>query len=114
MWGSPNENIRGEILEEWSSSQDLRLANVGDTPICIRHNGVSIVDLTWVSPNLLASTLEWHVHTDRETLSDHRHISYTVLPEGSISETGNSIRMPYLRWAPERAETDIFEACVIA
>lgn len=45
-WGCVNTSRRGELLEAWSAGLDLRLANIGSVPTCVRLQGVSIVDLT--------------------------------------------------------------------
>jgi len=49
LWGSPGSSLRG-VLERWAAELDLRIINVGNTPTCVRHNGSSIIDLTWSSP----------------------------------------------------------------
>lgn len=112
LWGSPRDDIRGETLDAWTCSLDLRLANIGNTPTCIRHNGESIVDLTWVSPNLLDKTYDWLVHMDRETLSDHRYISYTILLEDLENMREDKARLPFRRWVPDKVSADLFRACI--
>lgn len=114
LWGSRKENMRGEILEEWAHSQDLRLANLGDEPTCIRHNGSSIVDLTWVSPNLQHRIKEWRVWTDRETFSDHRYISFRVM-SGESDRTRENFAWPLKpRWSIDKINHDLFEASIVA
>jgi len=47
MSGSPELTWCGSVLERWAAELDLRIINVGASPICVRHNDLSIVDLTW-------------------------------------------------------------------
>lgn len=35
-WGSVSSSTKGELLVNWAAGFDLRLANVGDTPTCVR------------------------------------------------------------------------------
>jgi len=48
-----------------------------------------VVDLTWVSLNLVGHVADWRVREEIESLSDHRYISYSlnpgiVVPRGKI------------------------------
>lgn len=114
LWGSPKSNLRGEILEEWMNTQDLRLANLGDEPTCVRYNGSSIVDLTWVSPSLIPNIQEWRVLTERESLSDHKFILYQVTI-GESNYTDRKFSWPSNpRWATQKINRDVFDACIFA
>lgn len=73
--GSSKTNHRGCSLLGWAASLDLHLVNTGAEPTCVRPQGVSIVDLTWVSSAVLRLVTDWCVLTDTETLSDHRYIT---------------------------------------
>lgn len=46
LWGSPFTDGKGSLLMRWAAERDLRIANVGDYPTCVRPHGSSIVDLT--------------------------------------------------------------------
>lgn len=46
LWGSPETDRRGELVERWSVSLDIRLLNTGATYTCVRPQGCSIVDLS--------------------------------------------------------------------
>lgn len=76
-WRSPSTDPRGRLVEEWAAQLDLRLANVGNCPTCVRSQGSSIIDLTWVSPGLLRGVREWRVQ-DILSLSDHLYITFSV------------------------------------
>lgn len=78
LWGSPVTDTRGEHVEEWASVHDLRLMNIGNVPTCVRHQGSSIVDLTWASPSMTSRVSEWVVREDLESLSDHVYITFKI------------------------------------
>jgi len=78
-WGSSTTSPKGELLEAWTASLDLWLANIGDAPTCVRWQGSSVVDLTWVSPGLVGRVVDWRVRVDFESLSDHQYISFSIL-----------------------------------
>lgn len=50
LWGSGSTSLKGELLGNWAAGLDLRLANLGNAPTCVRWQGSSIIDLTWTSP----------------------------------------------------------------
>lgn len=111
-WASPVTNSRTETTENWIDASDLHLANVGNTPTCVRHNGHSFVDITVVTP---AMTIEdWHVDDENEPHSDHRHITYRVKLGGPISESSNqgewANRM--LGWILKQEHKEAFEGAL--
>lgn len=65
-------------MEQWAATHDLRLANIGNTPTCVRPQGSSIVDLTWDSSGIIGQVNDWQVREDMETLSDHAYITFSV------------------------------------
>ena len=75
MWGSPQSNDRGEMIEELILSEDLHVANVGNSPTWRNTTGSSsIIDITIQSkPNLVS---EWHV--EDALLSDHDQIKFAL------------------------------------
>ncbi|KMQ91737.1 reverse transcriptase, partial [Lasius niger] len=78
LWGSPITDNRGDEVERWAAANDLRIANVGSVPTCVRPQGNSIIDLTWVSPQAVGLIGDWSVREDVETLSDHSYITFSV------------------------------------
>lgn len=89
---------------------DLRLANVGNRPTCVRPQGSSIIDLTWVSPDLMRRIHEWRVRHDILSLSDHLYITFCVSEMPSFSRT--VFVPPCLRWNIKRANLDLFRAAI--
>ncbi|KMQ82638.1 reverse transcrpitase [Lasius niger] len=41
LWGVRNTNGRGRLLASWAAERDLRVANVGNRPTCVRPQGTS-------------------------------------------------------------------------
>jgi len=71
LWGSPQTNRRGSVLIEWAAELGLSILNSGTRSTCVRPQGQSIVDLSWVSPSAARLIGEWRVMVDAESLSDH-------------------------------------------
>lgn len=78
LWGSRLNSGKGNLLREWSAGRDLRLANRGNVPTCVRPQGSSCVDLTWASADLIGQIIGWKVLAGVETLSDHELIRFQV------------------------------------
>lgn len=83
LWGSRMNSMKGHLLREWIACRDLRLANSGNAPTCVRPQGESCIDLTWMSADLVGQVLDWSVLEDRETLSDHQMIGFRVATGGA-------------------------------
>ncbi|XP_025155964.1 uncharacterized protein LOC112588883 [Harpegnathos saltator] len=98
LWDPRRENRRGEVLSEWAAEMDLRLLNVGGVSTCVRPQGVSVVDLSWVSPGLAGRVTGWSVLEGVETLSDHLYIKFGILPSGSTGGGGEGHSGVYPRW----------------
>lgn len=78
LWGSQRTDGRGLLLTRWAAERDLRIVNVGNTPTCVRPQGLSIIDITWTSPDLLSFIRDWRVEEEIESLSDHLYISFVL------------------------------------
>ncbi|XP_071579494.1 uncharacterized protein [Temnothorax nylanderi] len=72
LWGSPATDRKGGILTDWTAGLGLVCINTGTVQTCVRHNGGSIVDLTWASPPVARRIRGWRVAVGLETLSDHQ------------------------------------------
>lgn len=101
LWGSPRQDGKGRALQEWAAGLGLCILNTCTTSTCVRAQGESIVDLTWVSPQACRMVWGWRVAAEAETLSDHRYVemrtapsSRLVLPppRNSESDTASGIR----------------------
>lgn len=78
-WDPSVTNVRGEVLEEWAAAIDARLLNVGREPTCIRPQGVSTVDLSWCSADMVTRIEGWEIVKDVVTLSDHVFIEMVIV-----------------------------------
>lgn len=119
LWGSPATDVRGDYVERWAAANDLRLANVGNSPTCVRPQGTSIVDLTWVSSQAVDMISDWTVREDLESMSDHEYITFMVGvsasrriangPDRSLSKMDRKAFALSLEWAcSEDAPGDAF------
>ena len=72
-WGSPTQDRRGKILNEWIIDNNLTLLNNGSPTFETSHSTFTHIDLTISSPNL-ALNFNWNVHHENYT-SDHFPIS---------------------------------------
>ncbi|XP_070162482.1 uncharacterized protein [Polyergus mexicanus] len=107
LWGASANDGRGLLLTRWAAERDLRIANTGDSPTCVRPQGSSIVDLTWVSPDLFPSIGDWCVRDELESLSDHLYISFSV----GTSRPNTLVNKTILRkWNIKRFDRDLFMA----
>jgi hypothetical protein len=70
-WEGTTTDARGKALLEWAHALELISLNDGKTPTLIRSNGVSFIDLTFVSPSLVPRIKKWQV-MEEETFSDHK------------------------------------------
>ena len=80
--------------------------NTGTLPTFQRDDKISIVDLTWASPNLVRGGNDWTVH-DILNMSDHRLISWAVTSDQAKQ------RPPYKRrylkgWNANKFNEELF------
>ncbi|XP_053205617.1 uncharacterized protein LOC128389985 [Panonychus citri] len=82
QWGDEKTNANGLQVEEMLEANQLVPVNHGKHPtFSAVRSGVlhkSIVDLTCVSPNLLAQSHDWKVRADSSTTSDHYAITFEL------------------------------------
>jgi len=102
LWGSSHTNSRGDRLSRWCASRDLILLNTGTQPTCVRHQGTSLVDITWCNSKIKPHITDWKVLSE-ETLSDHCYIAYSVHRTGSIHK-----KKKYAKWAYKKFNEDLF------
>lgn len=105
-WGNAQNNTRGEALQEWAASVDLRLLNNGAMSTCVRWQGESIVDLSWATSSAIRMVSGWRVAEDLVTLSDHRHIIIDV----DRPTIDHRQRTQPTRWSLKRLDRDMLIA----
>ncbi|XP_056647307.1 uncharacterized protein LOC130451974 [Diorhabda sublineata] len=77
IWGSIENDKRGDMLSEWAADLDLVSLNHGNTPTFSRGNSSSHIDVTFVSNDINKMFGSWQV-LDQETLSDHNYIFFEI------------------------------------
>lgn len=107
-WGATSLDTRGQILEEWSSTYDLCLINIGNTATCVRPQGRSVIDLTWSSLDMINKIQDWKVHKDVLTYSDHRYIEFHI---DSLQQDQKSKNCSVM-WNRRYFDKDKFEAAL--
>ncbi|XP_071650764.1 uncharacterized protein [Temnothorax longispinosus] len=113
LWGSPVTDRRGRILECWAASLGLVVLNRGGVQTCVRHQGGSVIDLTWATPDLARRVSEWRVAEEIESLSDHLFIEMSLPvtpPEVQARRREANARFP--RWALKKLDGDLLKASI--
>lgn len=110
LWGSNITDRRGVLLSRWAGERDLRVANIGENPTCVRPQGTSIVDLTWVSSDLIHLVKNWKVEEDIESLSDHLYISFDIDTGKSLTPSSKTLSR---KWNYKRFDKDLFVAVLV-
>ncbi|XP_037299090.1 uncharacterized protein LOC119190723 [Manduca sexta] len=73
----------------------------GSEDTCVRHNGGSVVDITFATPDLARRVQGWRVLVEEETLSDHRYIRFSVSTPRT-NQPSNSGSLTSRRWGGQR------------
>ncbi len=79
VWNNSYNDIRGEIVLDFISRNDLILLNDNNSQISTYETirGKSNIDLTLITNNLVNKVRDWKV-LDVETLSDHNYIRFDI------------------------------------
>lgn len=115
LWGAKIPNSRGRATERWAAQNGLVLVNTGSTSTCVRHQGESVIDLTWASAGASRNISNWRVAEDIEILSDHRAIEMEITifsPAMSKKLRERKAREP--RWALKKMNEDQLAATITA
>jgi len=103
LWNPSVTDRRGALLERFAASYDLRLLNQSGVFTCVRPQGRSVIDLTWVTPNFMSSIQNWSVREDLESLSDHLYIDIEISLGSNKGQTTNKSR-----WNFQRMDKELF------
>lgn len=106
LWGDTKTTPIGILLETRFNRLDLRLANQGEKPTCVRPQGKSVIDLTWTSPGLIGRIREWNVYGNSESLSDHLYIGFKIKTDQHLPEN----RIGNKKWNINKINIDLFHA----
>ena len=77
VWGSTNNNRRGDSLLEFIVGQNLSLLNIGNTPTFVTKKCKEVLDITFSSPMIENLTQNWQVSSE-PSMSDHRIIRFDL------------------------------------
>lgn len=108
-WGSKHLCPRGERLESWATANDLISLNKGTNPTCIRAQGESTVDVTWITANLIRFAHDWSVQEEVETYSDHSYIEFNIgdkVRSAMVNAHRKISKNKYPRWSLKEEDTD--------
>lgn len=111
-WGSGTTNKRGTLLIDTMAELDMRLVNKGSISTCVRPQSESIIDLTWMSSDLVFNIDNWRVRDDLESLSDHLYISFSLYNKflgncNNINNNNNNIKN-HIRWNHNKINSEDF------
>ena len=78
LFGSKDQNERGNILEDFMAEHNMVPGNVGTENTFVRGNSGTVIDLTLGSPKAMAQLRNWRVHRENLMDSDHRLIEMEI------------------------------------
>ncbi|XP_032690640.1 uncharacterized protein LOC116853617 [Odontomachus brunneus] len=115
-WGSPVTNHRGRLTEAWAASTGLHLLNEGSVSTCMRPQGESIIDLTWVNVPAVRAVGGWRVAEGIDTGFDHLYIEVilsAISPE-VLRRRRERERGRLGRWALRKMDEHALKASIAA
>ena len=83
VWGSGDDNARGEHLLDYIVTTTLQICNIGNTPTFENAVRSEVIDLTLATANIVENITEWKV-SQENTLSDHNRITFMLTYETQI------------------------------
>ncbi|XP_045453781.1 uncharacterized protein LOC123663086 [Melitaea cinxia] len=111
-WGNPFTDSRGEVVREWAVTAGLTLLITGSAHTCVRHNGGSVMDLSFASPSIAARVQTWRVLSEVETLSDHKYVRFEVSTSHSRGAPRHAA-LQFPRWAVTRLDVELAKEAAI-
>ena len=93
MWGSSDDNPRGERLLDFIVTTDLQICNKGNKPTFTNAIREEVIDLTLATPGIEKKIRDWKV-SDEESFSDHNRIEFKIgtIGNNSLQATYKNIR----------------------
>lgn len=105
VWGATVEDGRGRLLVQWMVEIGMCCLNTGNESTCIRPQGESIVDVSFV--NRAVSVRSWNV-LQTVTESDHVHIGIHLGETAAQQRRRNGPTQQ--RWNIKKLDDDGFQA----
>lgn len=107
IWDS-HKNWRGALVEEWMASNNLNLENKRFIPTCVRPQGQSVIDLTWMTADLASKLVNWNILEEVETQSDHAYVSFEV--DVGLEPRKEKEKKDEKKWNLRKLDKDMFES----
>ena len=86
IWGSTNNNARGEFLLDYILGKDLFVCNIGTKPTFETIIRKEVLDVTFATGNLINRITNWHV-SDEYNFSDHKTIEFNINFKALVVDT---------------------------
>ena len=103
VWNCPSTNKRGELVEDFLITNNLKCLNIGNNPTFRNTQGhTSIIDITIANYRLATSICNWKVENHLH-LSDHFRISF------SINNSSNFRDADILDWNYKKGDWGLFK-----
>ena len=80
VWGSTDNNQRGESLLDYILSSHMHICNIGNKPTFTNAIRSEVIDITLATAGADHAMQGWQV-SDEETLSDHKRIEFRLTGE---------------------------------
>ena len=93
LFGGSTTNKRGKQIEDLLVQYDLAVANKGNQVTCTAGNPGSIIDITLINGECEHMIKNWRV-SNKETLSDHKLITFEIECEKTTSEKRRKMNDP--------------------
>ena len=91
LFGSPDQNARGDILEQLLADKQFVPINQGNEWTLHGGRGKLIIDVTFASADLARNITEWRVITNDTIHSDHKLIQIKLLIDRPVYEYGRDL-----------------------
>ena len=91
VWGSTDNNQRGESLLDYIMSSHMHICNVGNKPTFTNAIRSEVIDITLATAGIDHAMQGWKV-SNQETFSDHKRIEFSLTGEASEPAIYRNVR----------------------
>jgi ribonuclease HI len=96
IWGSPEANVRGEVLVSFLSNNNLHVLNTGNNPTFTRVNCATHIDITITNTKFISKINKWKI-LNEDMFSDHLCL-HTIVGK-STTYTKSKLNFKKTNWA---------------
>jgi len=110
LWGSIQNNARGDLIEAYIFGNCLEICNDGlEVTFTGKNDEFSTyIDVTLTSHNLTQQIIEWKVDTDNSSLSDHRYITFKLNNFSTNNTTNTEYDVRTCNWNKFKIEINMY------